>query len=80
MNFGVSVSLKVSRSGVEVMVLVFIHVAFFTSRRLYSFLVPAIVLNIRYVIVVDVDQAVALVDFVASEYFNFNLFLESWRT
>ena len=38
----------------------------------------ATVVNIRDVIVVDKDQAFASVDFVASEYFNFNS-LELWR-
>ena len=37
MNLGGSFSLEVSRSGVEEMFLVVIQVAFFTSRRLYSF-------------------------------------------
>ena len=41
--------------------------------------VTAIVFYIRDVIVVNVDQAFALVDFVASEYFNLNPFLELWR-
>ena len=36
-NLGGSFSLKVSRSGVEEMFLVVIQIAFFTSRRLYSF-------------------------------------------
>ena len=37
MNLGGSFSLKVSKNGVEEMFLVGIQVAFFTSRRLYSF-------------------------------------------
>ena len=37
-NIGGYFSLKVSRSGVEVMFLVFIQVAFCTSERLYSFI------------------------------------------
>ena len=40
----------------------------------------AMVVNIRNVIVVNVDQAFALVDFVASEGFTFDPFLEFWRT
>ena len=36
--------------------------------------------NIRDVIVTDVDQALSLVDFVASEYFISDPFMELWRT
>ena len=76
MNLGGSFALKVSMSGVDVVFFVFIQVAFCTCKRLYS----AIVVSIRDVIVVDVDQAFALVDFAPSEYFNFDPFLELWRT
>ena len=37
MNLGGSFSLKVIRTGAEVLFLFFIHVAFFTPRRLYPF-------------------------------------------
>ena len=82
MNHGVFFfTLKVSRSGVEVMFLVFIKVSFCTTEGLYSFsLFTAKVVNIRDIIVLHVDQAFALVDFVASDYFNFGHFLELWRT
>ena len=76
MNVGGSFSLKVSRSRVEEIFLVFNQVTFCTCERLYSFILfAAIVVNIRDVIVVDVDQAFVLVDFVASEYLNFNPFV-----
>ena len=42
-------------------------------------LFTAILFNIRDVIVVDVDQALGLVDFVSREYFNFDPSLELWR-
>ena len=73
-------SLKVSRSGVEVTVLIFIQVAFFHVWEVVLFLqFTATVFNIRDVIAVDVDQALALVHFVASEDFNSDPFLELWR-
>ena len=46
----------------------------------FSISFAVIVVNIRDVIVVHVDQAYALVDFVASEYLNFDPFLVLLKT
>ena len=64
------------------MFLVFIQVAFLHIRDAVLFLqFAAIVVNIRDFIVVEVHQAFALVDFVASEYYNFDFFVFFlWKT
>ena len=60
--------------------LFFIQVVYYTPERLYSFLSSATVVNTRDLIVVDSDHAFALVDFVASKVFSFDLFLLLWKT
>ena len=50
------------------------------TRGFTIFYFTAIGVNIGDVIVVDVDQAFALVDFVDSEYFNFDPFMVLWKT
>ena len=81
MNLSGSFLLKFSRSGVWIIFLFFIQVAFWTSERFtFYFFFTAKVVKIRDVIVLDVDQAFALVDFLASKYFNFDRFLIYWKT
>ena len=81
MNLGRSFSLKVSRSGVEVVFLVCAQIPFLHIREVVLFLYfTAIGINVRDIIVVDVDRAFALIDFVASEYFNIDPFLVLWKT
>ena len=58
------------------MFLFFFASCFLHIREVVLFLYfTAVVVNIRDIIVVDLDQAFALVDFVASEYFNFDPYL-----
>ena len=76
MNLGGPSSLKVSKSGYEVMFLVFCPSCFLNIREVVAFLqLTAIVVNIRDVRVADVDQAFALADFDASDFFDFDLFV-----
>ena len=81
MSLGGSFSFKVSRSGVEVMFFVFIHVVFFSRLGGCSLSITRCH-SLQYLGCYsrDVDQALALVDFVALEYFNFDPFLEMSRT
>ena len=61
------------------MFLVCIQVVFLHIQEVALFLkFTVIVVNIQDVIVVEVDQAFALVDSVASEYLNFGSLSELW--
>ena len=68
MNLGGSFSLKVSRSGVEVMFLGILQVAFCTSERLYS-LVHCLSRPYHENYSVDADQAFAVVVILTSTLF-----------
>ena len=61
----------------EVIFLVFIHVAFCASERLHGLFLyfTGTVVNIRDAVVVGVYLAFALIDYVSSKYFNFNPFV-----
>ena len=68
--------MKVSKSGVEVVFLVLIQASFLHIREVVLFFeFTAIVVNIRDVIVVDVDKGFASVYIDASEFFKFDPFL-----
>ena len=80
MSIGGSFYFKVRRNRVDV-VFFFYPGGFLHIRKAVLFLkFAATFVNIWDVLVVDEDQAFILVDFVASEYFNFDPFLVLWKT
>ena len=79
MNLGGSFSLKVNRSGVEV-VFLFLSKLLFACPSGCTLFFTVILVYIRDIIVMDVDQAFGLIDFVSGDYFNFDPLMELWRT
>ena len=79
MNLGGSFSLNVNRRGLEV-VFLFLSMLLFACSRGCTLFFTVILVYIRDVIVVDVDRAFGLIDFVSGKYFNFDPHLELWIT